>query len=476
MAVCRKRASASLALSAALCAAGAAAQVPSGPVTSPEPPPITPLKYTDDYSYLRDPASRTGAWWEPLKFILLDSEGWAFLTLGDEGRVRYEQYWGNNFGSARLPDEAYLRYRQMPYVSLNLGPRIRAFAEIQIAYAARSHITKNPVLDQTGVDLLQGFLDARLPLGDAGIVTARTGRQVLLYGSGRLINAGPNIRFSYDGGVVEWQRGGWRVDAFFVLPVDTHFDVFDDRSNGTRKIWSVYATYGLPRLGYGSGVDLYYIGYQNEHAQFDQGTGLEQRQSFGFRFFGTQGGLTWDFEELVQFGKFNGDDILAWAFANDALYKLLDVPLRPFLGLRLAALSGDDDPKDHTLGTFNAIDGEGGYFGENSVLGPANLLLVRAIAGFEFGSGWRAYAGPVLYWRASLGDGIYALGGNLLRPDAGSHARFVGPQVDAAVSWQANRNLSFNVAVSVLWPGQFIRDTGPDETVKFFGGHVAWQF
>ena len=214
MAVCRKRASASLALSAALCAAGAAAQVPSGPVTSPEPPPITPLKYTDDYSYLRDPGSRTG-------------EGWGFVTLGDEGRVRYEQYWGNNFGSARLPDEAYLRYRQMPYVSLNLGPRIRAFAEIQIAYAARSHITKYPVLDQTGVDLLQGFLDTRLPLGDAGIVTARAGRQVLLYGSGRLINAGPNIRFSYDGGVVEWQRGGWRVDAFFVLPVDTHFDVFE---------------------------------------------------------------------------------------------------------------------------------------------------------------------------------------------------------------------------------------------------------
>jgi hypothetical protein len=258
--------------------------------------------------------------------------------------------------------------------------------------------------------------------------------------------------------------------------VDTHFGIFDDRPNGTRRIWSVYATYGLPRLGYGSGVDLYYIGYQNEHAQFDQGTGLEQRQSLGVRLYGTQGGLSWDFEELLQFGKFAGSHILAWAFANDAIYKLLGGPLRPFLGLRLAALSGDDDPKDHTLGTFNAIDGEGGYFGENSVLGPANLLLFRAIAGLEFGSGWSVYTGPVLYWRASLGDGIYALGGNVLRPDSGSHARFVGPQVDAAVSWRANRFLSFNAAFSILWPGQFIRDTGPAETVKFFGAHVAWQF
>ena len=473
----RKRASASLALSIALCAASAAAQVPSGPVTSPEPPPpITPLKYTDDYSYLRDPASRTGAWWEPLKFIPLDSDGWAFLTLGDEGRIRYEHYTSNNFGSGTLPTEDYLRYRQMPYVSLNLGARVRLLGEIQIAYAARNHLNKNAVLDQTAVDLLQGLVDARLPLGSAGIVTVRAGRQVLLYGSGRLINPGPNIRFSYDGGVVEWQRGGWRVDAFFVLPVDTHFGIFDDRPNGTRRIWSVYATYDLPRFGYGSGVDLYYIGYQNEHAEFDQGTGLEQRQSLGIRLFGTQGGLTWDFEELVQFGKFAGSDILAWAFTNDAQYKLLDVPLRPFLGLRLAALSGDDDPKDHTLGTFNAIGGEGGYFGENSVLGPANLLLFRAIAGFEFGSGWTVYTGPVLYWRASLGDGIYALGGNVLRRDGGSHARFVGNQLDAAVTWRANRYLSFNAAFSILWPGQFIRDTGPAETVKFFGGHVVWQF
>src|SRR4051794_28900231 len=232
-----KRASAFLLLSVALCAASVAAQVPSGPVPSPQPPPIPPLKSLDDYSYLRAPASRTGAWWEPLKFIPLDSDGRAFLTVGDEGRVRYEHYTNNNFGSGTLPTEGYLRYRQMPYVSLNVGPDVRLLGELLVAYAARNHMTKNAVLDQTGVDLLQGLIDARLPLGAAGTITIRAGRQVLLYGSGRLINPGPNIRFSYDGGVVEWQRGDWRVDAFFVLPVATHFGIFDDSPDGTRRIW-----------------------------------------------------------------------------------------------------------------------------------------------------------------------------------------------------------------------------------------------
>jgi hypothetical protein len=45
-----------------------------------EPPPLTPLKYTEDYSYLRDPGARSGAWWEPLKFVPIDSAGWAYLT------------------------------------------------------------------------------------------------------------------------------------------------------------------------------------------------------------------------------------------------------------------------------------------------------------------------------------------------------------------------------------------------------------
>ena len=35
-------------------------------------PPFKPtnLLYDEDYSYFRDPAKRTGAWWEPFKYIV----------------------------------------------------------------------------------------------------------------------------------------------------------------------------------------------------------------------------------------------------------------------------------------------------------------------------------------------------------------------------------------------------------------------
>ena len=71
--------------------------------TAANPPPFTPLRYNEDYSYLRDPALRSGAWWERLKYLPLDSQGWAWLSVGDEIRFRYERYWANNFGSGSKP-------------------------------------------------------------------------------------------------------------------------------------------------------------------------------------------------------------------------------------------------------------------------------------------------------------------------------------------------------------------------------------
>src|SRR5204863_1790230 len=50
-----------------------------------------------------------------------------------------------------------------------------------------------------------------------------------------------------------------------------------------------------------------------------------------------------------------------------------------------------------------------------------------------------------------------------------STARLVGPQFDAALAWQANRNLGFAAAYSVIVPGGFVADTGPAWTVHFVG-------
>ena len=73
----------------------------------PDPPPLTPLRYDEDYSYLADPNARSGAWWEPLKYIPSDETGDVYLTLGGEIRPRYESYENNNWGQEPAPDDGY---------------------------------------------------------------------------------------------------------------------------------------------------------------------------------------------------------------------------------------------------------------------------------------------------------------------------------------------------------------------------------
>ena len=491
----RKRYLAVVGLAIAMQVASAVQDAPG----SLEPPALTTQRHLEDYTYLRDPKNRSGAWWEPLKYIPLDPAGWAYLTVGDEVRIRYERYWNNAFGSAVKPDEDYLRYRALPYADLHLGPYFRVFGQLQAAWSTRSVLTKNPFTDETSLDLAQGFADVRLPVGEDGRVTLRGGRQILEYGAQRFVSSGPNIKFMFDGGLARWERGDWRADAFFVQPVKPDFDWFDDRADSSRKLWSVYATQTLPRIRYayklpagrdvpptrgtrtlsqigGSGLDLYYIGYDNEAARFNQGAGHERRHTFGVRYFGLTGPWTWDLEANFQTGDFAGGNIRAGSLVTAARYWSARLPLKPYVALRANVISGDGDPNDRTLGTFNGMFSTTQYLGDIGQLGPANLISLRPSVGIDLGSGWTLSSAAVFYWRQSLDDGIYGSAFNLLRSHGGSRARYIGTQAEAVLGWAPTRNLSFRAVYSVFQPGRFIEETGPAKTVHFAEAQVVFKY
>ncbi len=461
----------------ALITAGASWAQDAGSAHLPEPPSISSLRYNEDYSYLRNPAERSGAWWAAYKFVPLDASGSVYLTLGNESRVRFESYRNNEFGSGPKPSESYGLLRDMPYADLHIGPNVRAFGQLVAAYAARSSLTKGPV-DETRVDLLQGFMDLRLPLGTVDTLTLRGGRQVMAYGSERLISAryGPNVLRSFDSGLARWQFSDWRVDAFWACPVENNLRSFDDHPDRTQTVWSLYATWDLPPLGRDSGLDLFYVGYSNEVAAFNQGEGRELRHTLGSRLFGTSRSWKWDVEGHLQFGRFAGGDIRAWSIATDVRYTFVDLPLTPYIEMRANLISGDSTPKDGTLGTFNALFPKGKYFGEIGLIGPANLINLHPIVGIDLGSGWSLSAAAVFYWRANLGDGIYGAPGNLLRPSAGSRERYIGTQADLVLAWEPTRTLSFEVAYSTFKPGPFIEETGPQRRVHFFGAETMFRF
>lgn len=452
---------------------------PSGEQNASEgssaPPGLTNLRYTEVYSYLRDPAKRTGAWWEPFKYIPLDASGTSYLTLGAELRFREEAYWNVNWGE--VPVDNYQWYRILPYADLHLGPNVRLFGQMIGAWATGKETDVTGV-DETGLELLQGFGELKLLLGDGADLTLRGGRQLLSYGSERLISLryGPNVLRSFDAGLASVEAGSWRVDTFYARPVRNKVDSFNDRFDEDRSVWSVYATRTLEEISPTSGLDLYYIGYRNTDAEFNQGSGDEVRHTLGSRFFGKAQGWDWNFEGMLQFGSFDGGNIRAWSVASDTGYTFEDVTLSPRVGLRANIISGDRNPDNPDLQTFNALFPRGKYFGEIGLIGPYNLVNLHPNLTLHLNDQWTLSGAAVFYWRESLGDGIYDTAGGLVRPSDNSRARYVGTQADVVLGWEPTRWFSAELAYSVFVPGQFIQDTGPSKTAHFVGFETVVKF
>lgn len=445
-----------------------------------EPPPINNVRYTENYSYLRlDDAGEAALYpWTKIKYLPLDDSGNVYLTLGAEIRLRYERFGNNNWGEGAQDGDGYLWARALPLVDLHVGQDLRVFGQIISASVYDLDTEKSPV-DEDKLDLLQGFVDVRLPLGERERqgLTFRLGRQLMTYGSGRLIDIryGPNVLQSFDAMKTFVDTDRWSLDIFYARPVNHDVDVFDDRTDDHQSVWSLYGTLKGEPLG----IDLYYIGYLNDAATFSKWTGRELRHTFGARLFGESHAWDWNFEFFYQFGSFNPPgatgDIKAWSVASDTGYTFEHAPLAPRLALRANIISGDRDSEDPDVQTFNPLFPKGKYFGELSPIGPSNLIHVNPYGMLHLTEQLQLVGNLAFYWRQSDEDGVYALGGmDLLRPNSESASSYIGTQAELLLELQMNRHLSISGSYSIFTAGGFIDDTGSDETIHFVG--LEWMY
>lgn len=474
----------SLPLAIALCLAiPAFAQVEPGAASTGvreawQPPTLTTARYDEHYEQFADPAARSGYWTEPFKYIPI-GDGGAYLTTGIELRARKEALHNDLWEADPKADDGYLWLRTLPYADLHVG-RVRGFAQLIAAYAVG--VASGPgAIDQTRVDLLQGFADIRLGDAETGRtdatgITLRAGRQLLSLGSERLVGTryGMNVPLAYDGfrGLVSFD--GALLNVIALRPVQAGRGTFDDRRSRTRSLYGAYLT--LPKIGLSSGLDLYWLGYANDSARFGGIVGKEDRHSIGARFFGRSSGWHWNVEGVYQFGHFAGGTISAWTLGNEVGYAISGVPLEPNLTVRFNIVSGDRRAGDNRLGTFNALFPRGKYFGELSPVGPTNIINLNPRISFAFSDNVAASVGAMAYWRYSRGDGVYDIPGNLLRSPGTATARFIGKQAEASVSWQATPELALSTSIAAFDAGAFIRQTGSAKTITLLGLEANFRF
>ena len=439
------------------------------------PPPYQQLRYDEDYSYLRDPARRVDLW-DAVKYVPLGGDGELYLTLGGDIRERYDYFDNTAWGKGPEDNNGYLLQRYMFHADLQLGPHVRLFGQWKSGLEDGRNGGPRPP-DRDRADLHQAFLDIAFGLGGDGLLLIRAGRQEMAFGSSRLVSVreGPNVRQSFDGARVTARTGGWSVDGFVTRPVKTKENIFDDGTDFTRSFWGAYVSGPLAALPDGH-ADIYYFGLDKADAKFDQGVSHEHRHSVGARLWGAKSPFDYNFEFVYQWGSFGRGVIQAWTAASDTGYTFSSVTFSPRIGLKADITSGDKNPDNPDLQTFNPLFPKGAYFNETELIGPANLMDLHpsvdlhVIKPVTFTLDWD------FFWRESTSDGIYGNAVNLVRSGRESGSSYIGSALSSRGEWRVDRHVTLVGVYTRFFAGPFLRETGPGKDVDFLAAWAAYRF
>lgn len=428
---------------------------------------LTILRWSEDYSFLSGvPRSELSAY-ERLKFIPLDENGANYMSLGGELRERVESYSAPAYGIGPAGARNFTSFAERALVNadLHLGPDVRFFVQLG-AYGEGGRRPAPRPVDRSAPDVAQAFVDLALPGEVAGgQLSARLGRQQLGFGSGRLVSIrdATNIQRSFDAAKVSFAaKFGLRIDAFVGGPVAPMPGAFDDQVRG-EMFSGIYATSPILSGGH-LNLDVYFLNRERDSATYSQTTARERRRTIGSRVWGRSGGWDYDLEGAYQFGSFGTGDLRAWGVASDIGYTF-EAPLRPRLGLKANIASGDHDPRDRVLQTFDALYPAIDYFSTAAIYAPTNGVDVQPSLRLNWMPNFWTQLGVDVFRRLRDTDAFYnAVGLPIVSGRAGGGA--LGTElVNFDAAWQVTPKLQLKFAFTeAIAEGALRRAGGRNQT------------
>jgi hypothetical protein len=431
-----------------------------------EGPAFDTFRWNEDYRYLSDKPQQSA--YERLKYRPFEIAGQqADISLGGSARSRVNVYNNDRFGLQGGRDGAQWLQRFYGHADIHVGGGFRAFVELSADYADASGDLAPGPFDKDKAALGQAFIDWQV-----GGSRWRLGRQEMGLGSARLMGTrdAANVRRSYDG--LQWdnQYDGidWRV--FYLQVVDVEEEAFDNTSDRDDAIWGLNSTWPA---GKGK-ADVYYLGLKRQDAVYVQGVDDETRHSVGTRLFGSHLDWDWNVEALYQFGDLGDADIYAWTVASIVGHRFSSARWQPRLALSINVASGDSDPADGRLQTFNPLFPNLAYFEEAAIYAPQNFYNVEPEISWAVTPNLNIALDWNFFWRLEEGDAVYVRGLNPLPGTADVEGHFVAHTPSISIDYQWNRHLSVDVSYSHFFARQVIDRAGGDD-VDFFKFQIEWK-
>jgi hypothetical protein len=434
------------------------------------------VRYEEDYTSYRSPECRESPL-DAIKHIPLGESPSSFLSVGGQLRLRYEYFDDATLGLGDQDDNGYLLSRAYAHAELRLSKTWRGFVQLRSAFASGREGGPRP-LDEDELDIHQAFVEARAEV-TGGDVYLRLGRQEAARDF-RLVGLRewPNVRLAFDGVRVDSRFGPWHAAGYFAKSVTANPELFDDfETEPLQLVWGVHGVRVFDsRLA--GGASAFYVGYRADDATYRMVTADEQRHVIGGHVWSPAGRpFDYEIEGTLQLGSHGDDDILAWLFAANLGRRFAIEPASVRAGALLEVGSGDSDPADGTLETFNAFYPANRYFGKTGLIGAyANAYHLRASLDASLPRSVTAGVSANFYWRQSTGDDVYNPGRFPLIASEMTSGRFIGSQLSADVSWIYSRHLDFNAVYAHFQGGAVVRNAGLATTVDYLALQARTRF
>lgn len=401
---------------------GAIASLAGGNALAADTCAVQMFRWYEDCSNLRSEEASLSAL-ERLRYIPLTDSGSVWLTLGTEYRLKTEYFNAPDY-YLRPADGQYTATgeRFLLHADLRTASGFRLFVQLDGATEAGRKPVDYP-FDRTRPDVAQAFVD--LPVLESTVL--RVGRQELDAGGNRLISVreAGNLRLAFDMAHLESRVAGFDAVAFYGRPVLNQPGAFDDRGNPAEKFFGGWLQRQLGPAPAGAPlVNVFFFERERNRAVYEQGVAPDDRRTVGARASGATPEWDYALQASHQYGSFGVADISADGVAGDIGWHA-PVVGHPRLAASFGYASGDSNPADHTLGTFDVLYPNLGYFTDAPGYYPGNTVDVQPNVTFQVTEPLKVRAGSDIIHRLSKHDAVYTTPGIPLIPGNGIGSSYV---------------------------------------------------
>lgn len=324
----------------------------------------------------------------------------------------------------------------------------------------------NDVLDfRNALDLRRAYVEVGNP---AGPVTLSVGRRELSFLGERLLAVRnfSNLAPTWDGSMLTLRRG---VDSVNLLGYSLVENIagFDAVS----PLQFVYGAIGsINSWADGHSLEPFVLNTRRPALLESNHGGL--LRTFGSRLVGEFAGR-WGYEVMLA-GQVGGEADRAqraWMGHWGLSRRIDQAPARPKLVLEWSHATGDSDPGDGRIGTFDEFNtARHAYYGEHDIVGLRNLKALKTGVQFHPHKALRVNCDYFDFRLATVRDGLYGTDGEIwiAAPEGGASSDAIGSEVDLVLRYAPVRRLELALRVSRFFAGEFVNRYRPGGAGKMF--------